>query len=77
LARRFPDQPFVLDHIAKPFIKDARSRLAREQIRELAKSKNVSCKISGMVHRGNHANWKPADFKPYLEVVFENLGRIG
>src|SRR5882724_1153747 len=59
LARRFPDQPFVLDHIAKPFIKDGAISPWREQIRELAKSKNVSCKVSGMVTEANHANWKP------------------
>src|SRR5438477_306295 len=49
LARKFPDQPFVLDHIAKPFIKDSVLSPWREQIRELAASPNVSCKVSGMI----------------------------
>ncbi len=74
LVRKFPEQPFVLDHIAKPLIKDGVLSPWREQIRELAASPNVSCKVSGMITEANHARWKPADFKPYLDVVFEAFG---
>ncbi len=74
LARRFPEQPFVLDHIAKPSIKEGTLRPWEEQIRELAKSPNVWCKVSGMVTEADLAAWKPGDFRPYLEVVFEAFG---
>jgi L-fuconolactonase len=74
LAKAFPDQPFVLDHIAKPLIKDGIVSPWREQIRELATLRNVLCKVSGMVTEANPANWKPADFKPYLDVVFDAFG---
>ena len=74
LARRFPEQPFVLDHIGKPFIKDGILSPWREQVRELAKSRNVFCKVSGMVTEANHTNWKRDDFKPYLDLVFEAFG---
>jgi L-fuconolactonase len=74
LAHRFPEQPFVLDHIAKPLIKDGTLSPWREQIRELAKSPNVLCKVSGMVTEADQKAWKPADFKPYLDVVFEAFG---
>ena len=74
LARKFPEQPFVLDHMAKPFIKDGVLSPWREQIRELAGSPNVWCKVSGMITEANHTAWKPADFKPYLDVVFEAFG---
>jgi L-fuconolactonase len=74
LARKFPEQPFVLDHIAKPFIKDGVLSPWREQIRELAGSSNVWCKVSGMITEANHKTWKPADFKPYLDLVFEAFG---
>ncbi len=63
LAGTFPEQPFVLDHIAKPFIKDGRLSPWREQIRELSKAQNVSCKVSGMVTEADHERWKPSDFK--------------
>jgi L-fuconolactonase len=74
LARKFPEQPFVLDHIAKPLIKDGALSPWREQIRELAGSSNVWCKVSGMITEANHVAWKPADFEPYLHVVFEAFG---
>lgn len=74
LAKRFPGQPFVLDHIAKPHIKDRAMSPWREQIRELAKAPNVMCKISGMVTEADRAAWKPGDFAPYLDVVAEAFG---
>ena len=74
LARRFPVQPFVLDHIAKPDIKAGTISPWREQIRELAKAPNVFCKVSGLVTEADLAHWKAADFTPYLEVVFEAFG---
>ena len=74
LVKRLPDQPFVLDHIAKPFIKDGTISPWREQIRQLAKAKNVFCKVSGMVTEASHTNWKPADLRRYLDVIFEAFG---
>ena len=71
LARAFPDQPFVLDHIAKPQIKAGTLSPWREQIREIAKSPNVLCKVSGLVTEARHDRWKAEDFRPYLDVVFE------
>ena len=74
LVRRFPDQQFVLDHIAKPPIKAGTLSPWREQIRELAKAPNVFCKVSGMVTEADHAHWQATDFTPYLDVVFAAFG---
>ena len=74
LVAKFPDQPFVLDHIAKPHIKDGTLSPWSEQIRRLAASPNVMCKLSGMVTEADHSAWKPADFRPYLDVVSEAFG---
>lgn len=71
LVQRFPDQRFVLDHIAKPNIKDATLSPWKEQIEQLAGFENVWCKVSGMVTEANHRGWKPMDFQPYLDIVFE------
>jgi len=71
LVAQFPEQPFVLDHIAKPHIRDGTLSPWREQVRELAQARNVFCKISGMVTEANHRGWKPDDFRPYLDEVFE------
>src|SRR5204862_4052339 len=69
LVRRFPEQPFVLDHIAKPLIKDAVLSPWQEHIRELAKAPNVFCKISGVVTEAKLGAWKHNDFRPYLDVI--------
>jgi L-fuconolactonase len=74
VVRQFPEQPFVLDHIAKPFIRDGLISPWREQIRELAQFPQVLCKVSGMVTEASHHGWKPADFRPYLDVVFAAFG---
>jgi L-fuconolactonase len=73
-VRRFPDQAFILDHIAKPDIKNQRIGLWDDGIRRLAAFDNVSCKLSGMVTEANWNDWKPADFQPYMEVVLEAFG---
>ena len=74
LVRKFPKQPFVLDHIAKPEIKAGKLSPWKEQIRQLAANPNVYCKLSGMVTEADWKNWKPEDLKPYLDVVFEVFG---
>ena len=74
LVRRFPEQQFVLDHIAKPFIKKGTITPWKDDIHKLAKHPNVSCKISGMVTEANWHSWKKEDFLPYLDVVMDAFG---
>lgn len=74
LVQHFPEQPFVLDHLAKPQIKDGVLSPWREQVRELATLPNVSCKVSGMVTEADWQSWRADDFTPYLEVVFGAFG---
>lgn len=74
LVEKFPDQRFVLDHLAKPLIKGGVISRWREQIQKLAKLPNVLCKVSGMVTEADWRQWRPGDFKPYLDIVFEAFG---
>lgn len=74
LVERFPGQAFVLDHIAKPFIRAGTIEPWREHVRALAAFPNVVCKVSGMVTEADHGGWKADDFKPYLDVVVEAFG---
>jgi L-fuconolactonase len=69
LVREFPDQRFVLDHVAKPLIAEGRLDPWERHIRELGKAENVCCKLSGMVTEARWHDWKPEDFRPYLDVV--------
>jgi L-fuconolactonase len=73
-VRRFPEQPLVLDHLAKPIIHDGVLSPWREQIGELARSPNVCCKLSGMVTEARWRQWTKADFRPYLDAVFDAFG---
>lgn len=74
LVNAFPEQRFVLDHIAKPLIAEGKMEPWAVEIRELAKAGNVTCKLSGMVTEAKWTAWKAEDFRPYLDVVFEAFG---
>lgn len=71
---RFPEQPFVLDHLAKPRIKTGELDPWRHDLRALAAHGHVLCKLSGMVTEADWRGWKRADFTPYLEVALETFG---
>lgn len=74
LASRFPEQRFVVDHLAKPEIKAGRVDPWASQMRTIAQNKNVFCKVSGLVTEADWLGWKPNDFRPYLDVVFGAFG---
>ncbi len=73
-ASKIPRARFVLDHIAKPYIKKGEIENWATDIKQLATLPNVHCKVSGMVTEADWAQWKPNDFMPYLEVVFNAFG---
>ena len=74
LARTLPDQPFVLDHIAKPEIARGRLDPWRADLRRLAELPNVSCKLSGLVTEARWDGWTAADVRQYLDVALEAFG---
>jgi len=74
LVAQFPNQHFVLDHMAKPGIKNREIAEWQRDLSALATFENVSCKVSGMVTEADWKQWKPADLTPYLDVVFEAFG---
>jgi L-fuconolactonase len=74
LVEEFPEQRFVLDHMAKPEIRDRRISPWREDLRLLARFGNVFCKLSGMVTEAAWKGWRPADFHAYLDIVVEAFG---
>jgi L-fuconolactonase len=74
LVEEFPQQPFVLDHIAKPGIAEGAIAPWQDDLLRLANFPNVFCKLSGMVTEARWKQWQPADFHPYLDVVVEAFG---
>ena len=71
---RHPNQRFVVDHVAKPRIKDRIRSPWAEQITELARRENVYCKLSGMVTEADWANWTDRDLRPYFDSVVTAFG---
>jgi L-fuconolactonase len=69
-----PGQPFVLDHVAKPRIGDGLMEPWKEQMFELAKRENVTCKLSGMATEANWEEWTYEDLRPYMEVALDAFG---
>jgi L-fuconolactonase len=74
LVSSFPNQFFVIDHIAKPSIKSRHYLPWARYLRVIAENPNVYCKISGLVTEADWEQWRPSDFKPYLDLVFEAFG---
>ncbi|HLZ86651.1 MAG TPA: amidohydrolase family protein [Puia sp.] len=71
----FPDQPFILDHIAKPHIRDRYiTDEWKDAIHAVAAYPNLYCKISGMVTEADWHHWKPEHFRVYLDTVVEAFG---
>ena len=74
LARLLPDLPMVIDHLAKPRIKDQRLDDWLPSFKAAAKHPNVFCKISGMITEADWATWKPSDLTPYIDAALECFG---
>jgi L-fuconolactonase len=74
LVAEFPDQKFVVDHLAKPHIKDKEIDKWARDIEELAQYQNVYCKVSGMLTEADWYGWRTDDFTPYLDVIFHAFG---
>lgn len=73
-AKKFPNQKMVIDHLAKPNLKQKDFTEWEKGIRQLASCPNVSCKISGLVTEADWNNWKESDFRFCLDVVTEAFG---
>lgn len=73
-VERFPRQRFVLDHLAKPPIKGGKLGAWERDIRRLASSPNLYCKLSGLLTEADWHKWKPQDTKPCLDVAFDCFG---
>ena len=64
----------MIDHLAKPYIKDGKIEEWKKDIEAISSFENVYCKISGMVTEADWKGWKPEDFFPYLDVVVKSFG---
>lgn len=79
LIDRFPEQRFVIDHIAKPNIATAEIEPWKSGMTKLAERENVYCKLSGLVTEAAYLTWSEEEvplneFAPYLDIVLDSFG---
>jgi L-fuconolactonase len=74
LVSEFPEQRFVIDHAAKPFIKAGSREPWTSHVKTIAQHTNLFCKLSGLVTEADWVHWKAEDIRPYLDVAFEAFG---
>lgn len=74
LVETFPKQKFIVDHCAKPYIKDGKIEIWQGHIERLSHFENVACKVSGLATEADWNTWSKTTIKPYLDVVFNAFG---
>ena len=70
----FPDKPFIIDHLAKPDIKQGGFTSWQADMRKIAAFPKVLIKVSGMITEADWHDWKKEDFYPYLDELVLSFG---
>lgn len=73
LLQRYPTMRVVIDHAAKPQIRDAAFQPWAEQMAQLAAETQAYCKLSGLVTEAS-AQWTVSDLQPYVNVLLNTFG---
>lgn len=74
LVQTNPDQLFVIDHLAKPDIKNGLFEDWEAGLKAIAAHNNVYCKLSGMITEADLNTWTKEDIFPYMDKAFEAFG---
>ncbi len=73
-VRACPDLRVVIDHIAKPRIKDGEIEEWAAALAPFREQEHVYCKLSGMVTEADWGAWTLADLQPYVDCVVDIFG---
>jgi L-fuconolactonase len=74
VVRQITDLRFVIDHLAKPPIKDRAMQPWADLIRPFGALDNAWCKVSGMVTEADWTSWQTTDLEPYVDHVIDVFG---
>jgi L-fuconolactonase len=74
LAQRFPDLHIIVDHFAKPDIKNREWEGWAEVMAEIAEYPNVFTKFSGLNVLSDWESWSISDWQPYLAECMKLFG---
>jgi L-fuconolactonase len=69
-----PDVRFVVDHLAKPPIREGARQPWADLVTGLGGLPNTWWKVSGLVTEADWRDWRPADLRPYVEHVLAAVG---
>ncbi|GAA3978714.1 amidohydrolase family protein [Actinomadura viridis] len=74
LAERHPDLRLVIDHLAKPPIRERGWRPWADLLARAAAYPNVHAKVSGLNTAADWETWSAADLRPYVAHALELFG---
>jgi L-fuconolactonase len=73
-VERVQGVPLILDHCGKPGIKEGAIEQYRDDVKRLAKRKNLWIKLSDLPVEADLENWTEADLRPYIAATLETFG---
>lgn len=74
LVNDFPNQRFVIDHLAKPAIRHGDIATWEAGIRQIAHCENAFCKLSGLVTEADWEKWQIPEIRPYIDIALDTFG---
>lgn len=74
LIDQVPYQRFVIDHAAKPSIREGYWKEWKKLLQPIAEREYVYCKLSGLITEANWNSWTVEELQPYLEISLELFG---
>jgi L-fuconolactonase len=74
VAQRLPELTLVVDHLAKPRIREQAMDPWAGELAALARHPNVACKVSGLVTEAAWDAWTPEQLVPYVRHAVDVFG---
>jgi L-fucono-1,5-lactonase len=74
VAQRLPELTLVVDHLAKPRIREGATDPWAGELAALARHPNVFCKVSGLVTEADWDAWTPGQLAPYVRHAVDVFG---
>ena len=74
LLEKVPGLRGVVNHIGKPNIAGQIMEPWKSEMSQIAKHKNIYCKLSGMVTEADHNDWETSEFVAYIRHILVEFG---
>ncbi len=74
LIETCPGTRFILDHCGNGDVRSKDLTAWKKGMADVAKNKNVVCKVSGIVVNAEPGKWKPEDLAPIINYTLDTFG---